>query len=76
MNFFKRWNDNLPDDVDFYKKMEEMRDKMAAEKQALIDAADISHTGKTQAQHAADAPKLEMTLTDEDGVEVASVPVL
>lgn len=67
VDFFKKWDANMVDDIAYLKKQQELSEQSEKEKQAAIDKSDIEYTGKTQAQWKEEQHGLEMELKDESG---------
>ncbi len=70
LGFFAYWDANMPDDLAIIKEENELKEKIAKQKQENIDKDDIEHVGKTQAEINAEREAnggLTMELKDENG---------
>ena len=67
IDFFKKWDSEMVDDIAFFKRQEELEKQSQKEKQEAIDKSDIEYTGKTQAQWKEEQKGLEMEIKDENG---------
>ena len=70
LGFFANWDSNMPNDLAVIQEEDDLRKKIADQKQANIDKADIEHVGKTQAEINAEREAtggLTMELKDENG---------
>jgi hypothetical protein len=75
LEVFEYWDKHMPDDIAWIKEQNNIDKRIQDEKKAMIDAADKAYVGKTQDEMNAEKEKIELTVHDEDGKEIASTPL-
>lgn len=75
LEVFEYWDKHMPDDIAWIKEQNNIDKQIRDEKKAMIDAADKAYVGKTQDEMNAEKEKIELTVHDEDGKEIASTPL-
>ena len=78
LDFFHKWDANMPDDLAIMKEEQELKDAIDKQKKEMVDKADLEYVGKTQDQINKEREEdggISLEIKSEDGTVLVDTPL-